>query len=122
MDGGNRLLKALACEGWRVGPSKIDTILICNVSGKKKAHKHNQFCPVIVWVRGALPTRWPGVKCLYVLCAERKEYKHFGPGIRPGGSVTGVTEKLFMCQMFMCPFWPLMFAAPYQNQTAIPGL
>ena len=23
-------------------------------------------------------------------------------GSRPGGSVTGVTEKLFMCQMFMC--------------------
>ena len=28
-------------------------------------------------------------------------------GSQPGGSVTGVTEKLFMCQMFMCLFWPL---------------
>ena len=28
-------------------------------------------------------------------------------GSRPGGSVTGVTEKLFMCQMFMCLFRPL---------------
>ena len=51
---------------------------------------------------------------VYVLCAEPKEYKHFRPGTRPGGSgtqpggsVTGVTEKLFMCQMFMCLFRPL---------------
>ena len=29
-------------------------------------------------------------------------------GSRPGGSVTGVTEKLFMCQMFMCLFRPLV--------------
>ena len=29
-------------------------------------------------------------------------------GSRPGGSVTGVTEKLFMCQMFMCLFRPLL--------------
>ena len=28
-------------------------------------------------------------------------------GSRPGGSVTGVTEKLFMCQMFMCLLRPL---------------
>ena len=28
-------------------------------------------------------------------------------GTRLGGSVTGVTEKLFMCQMFMCLFRPL---------------
>ena len=30
-------------------------------------------------------------------------------GTRPGGSVTGVTEKLFMCQMLMCLFRPLNF-------------
>ena len=30
-------------------------------------------------------------------------------GSRPGGSVTGVTEKLFMCQMFMCLFRPLNY-------------
>ena len=48
---------------------------------------------------------------VYVLCAEPKEHKHFRPGTqpggsctRPGGSVTGVTDKLFMCQMFMCLF------------------
>ena len=28
-------------------------------------------------------------------------------GSWPGGSVTGVTKKLFMCQMFMCLFRPL---------------
>ena len=44
---------------------------------------------------------------VYVLCAEPKEHKHFRPGTRPVGSVTGVTEKLFMCQMLMCLFWPL---------------
>ena len=50
-----------------------------------------------------------------MLCAEPKEYKHFRPGTRPGisgtrpgGSVTGVTEKLFMCQVFMCLFRPLV--------------
>ena len=31
-------------------------------------------------------------------------------GTRPGGSVTGVTEKIFMCQMFICVFWPLTSA------------
>ena len=35
-----------------------------------------------------------------------KEHKHFCPGVRPGGSVTGVTKSLFMCQMFMCHLAP----------------
>ena len=26
--------------------------------------------------------------------------------------MTGMTEKLFMCQMFMCLFWPLFFSGP----------
>ena len=63
-------------------------------------------------VARGLPTGGHGSK-VYVLCAEPKEYKHFRPGTRPGGSgtrpggsVTGVTEKLFMCQMFMCLFPP----------------
>ena len=33
-------------------------------------------------------------------------------GSRPGGSVTGVTEKLFVCQMFMCLFRPLSETPP----------
>ena len=64
-------------------------------------------------VARGLPTGGQGSK-VYVLCAELKEHKHFGPGTRPGGSgtrpggsVTGVTEKLFMCQVFMCLFRPL---------------
>ena len=44
---------------------------------------------------------------VYVLCAKPKEHKRFRPGARPGGSVTGMTEKLFMCQVFMCLFRPL---------------
>ena len=35
------------------------------------------------------------------------EHKYFRPGTRPGGSATGVTQKLFMYQMFMCILWPL---------------
>ena len=65
-------------------------------------NKHKQFfsgdCPG----GGGLPTGWPGVN-VYVLCAEPKQHKHFFPGPQ----LTGVTEKLFMCQIFMCPFWPL---------------
>ena len=64
-----------------------------------------------------LPTGGQGSK-VYALCAEPKEYKHFRPGTRlggsgarPGGPVTGVTEKLFMCQMFMCLFRPLIAVA-----------
>ena len=63
-------------------------------------------CPVTAWVKGGLLTRWPGVK--YVLCAQPEEHKHVRPGTRPGGSVTGVAEKLLMCQMLVCLFWPLM--------------
>ena len=54
-------------------------------------------------VARGLPTGGQGSK-VYVLCAEPKEHEHFRPGTRPGGSVTGVIEKLFMCQMFMCLF------------------
>ena len=69
----------------------------------------------------SLPTGGQGSK-VYVLCAEPKEHKHFGPGTRLGGSgarpggsvpaaagrsVTGVTEKLLMFHMFMCLVRPL---------------
>ena len=37
-------------------------------------------------------------------------------GSRPGGSVTGVTAKLFMCQMFMCLFRPLNFGPEFLGQ------
>ena len=71
-------------------------------SGEEKAHKHKQFCPVTARVGEGLPTRWPGVKRC-VLCAEPKKHKHFHPGTRPGGSVTGVTEKL-LCAKCVCAF------------------
>ena len=84
--------------------------------GKEKAHKHKTNfsgdCPGPPGggspdrVARGLPTSGLGSK-VYVLCAEVKEHKHFRPGTRPGGSVTGVTEKLFMYQMFMCLFRPL---------------
>ena len=88
-------------------------------SGKGKAHKHKhqQIFPVTARVGGVspdrvatgLPTGGQGSK-VCVLCAEPKEHKHFRPGTRPGGSVTVVTEKLFMCQMFMCLFRPLLIS------------
>ena len=40
--------------------------------GKEKAHKHKQFCPVIAWVRGGLPTEWSGVKCLCAVCGTQE--------------------------------------------------
>ena len=92
----------------------VPNIPLSVTSGKEKAHKHKQISPVIARVGGGspdrvargLPTGGQGSK-VYVLCAEPKEHKHFRPGTRPAGSVTGVTEKLFMCQMFMCLFRPL---------------
>ena len=57
------------------------------------------------WVRGVYRPGGQGSN-VYVLCAERKDINIFRPGTRPGGSVTGVTEKLFVCQIFMCLFWP----------------
>ena len=52
---------------------------------------------------GGLPTGWPGVK--HVLrCAEPKEHKHFRPGTRPGGSVTGCTPNCLCakCLWYFC--------------------
>ena len=95
------------------------TTIFTSDSGKEKAHKHKQNFPVTARVGGVSrpggqgspgqgsPTGGQGSK-VYVLCAEPKEHKHFRPGTRPGGSVTGVTEKLFMFQMFMCLFRPLV--------------
>ena len=80
------------------------------ISGKEKAHKHKQFCLVIAWVRGGGSRPGGQGSNVYVLCAEPKEHKHFCPGTRPEGSVTGVTKKLIMCQMFITvyvPFLPL---------------
>ena len=54
---------------------------------------------LIVWVRGGVPDRLARRQMFMCVCAERKEHKHFRPGARPGESVTGVTEKLFMCQI-----------------------
>ena len=71
-------------------------------SRKEKAHKHKQFSAVTTWVRGGGFSR-PGSN-VYVLCAEPKEHEQFRPGTRPGGSVTGVTPKWFMCLLFMSLF------------------
>ena len=92
-------------------------------SGKEKAHKHKQIFPVTARAGGggspdrvgggvSRPVaRGPKFMCcarnprninVFVRVPGREE-----SGSRPGGSVTGVTEKLFMCQMFMCLFRPL---------------
>ena len=58
--------------------------------------------------RGGSPDRVAMGSNVCVLCADPKEHKHLRPGARPGVSVTGVTEKLFICQTFMYLFWPLV--------------
>ena len=63
------------------------------------------------------PDRWPGVRSLCAVCGPH-EHKRFRPGTRPGGSVTGVTEELFMCQMFMCLFRPLTL--PFGRPWGVP--
>ena len=50
------------------------------------------------WVRRGVSRPGGEGSNVYVLCAEPKEHKQFRPGTRPGGSVTEVTEKLFMYQ------------------------
>ena len=56
-------------------------VQVRSIISKGKAHKHKQFCPVIAWVGGGVS--------------------------RPGGQGSnvyvsaGLTEKLFVCQIFM---------------------
>ena len=90
-------------------------------SGKEKAHKHKQIFPVTARMEGGFPTGWPGVSRpvargqKFMCCVRNPRNINIfvrvpgreDSGTRPGGSVTGVTEKLFMCQMFMCLFRPL---------------
>ena len=66
-----------------------------------------------------LPTGGQGSK-VYVLCAEPKEYKHFRPGTRPGGSVTGVTEKLFMFKTFRGATEPSPPDLPLRSRPPLP--
>ena len=103
-------------------------------TGKEKAHKHKQIFPVTARAGRGLPSpdRRGGVSrpvargqkfmCyvrnprninVFVRVPGREE-----SGSRPGGSVTGVTEKLFMCQMFMCLFRPLMWDRPSCQKAA----
>ena len=88
---------------------------------------------------GVLRTGWPGVsrpvaRGQEFMCCVRNPRNinifvrvpgQEDPGTRPGGSVTGVTEKLFMCQMFMCLFRPLsmpiMIGRPGHRTTEING-
>ena len=73
---------------------------------------------------GVSPTGWPGVSRpvargqKFMCCVRNPRNINIfvrvpgreDSGTRPGGSVTGVTEKLFMCQMFMSHYVP--FPAP----------
>ena len=78
-------------------------IFLMNVR-RGKAHKHKQFCPVAAWVRGASPDRVAGV---FMCCVRKPRNINIFVRVSGGGYVTGVTGKLFMCQMFMCLLWPL---------------
>ena len=82
-------------------------------SGKEKAHKHKQIFPVTARAGGVSRPVARGQK--FMCCVRNPRNINVfvrvpgreAPGSRPGGLVTGVTEKLFMCQMFMCLFRPL---------------
>ena len=80
---------------------------ISRFSRKEKVHKHNQFCPVSAWVRGGVSWLGGQGSNAYVRCADPTDHEHFGLGTWLGESVTRVTEKLSMCQLFMCLFWPI---------------
>ena len=90
--------------------------------GKEKAHKHKQIFPVTARVGGGVSrpvgggVSRPVARGQMFMCCVRNPRNinvfvrvpgREESGSRPGGSVTGVTEKLFMCQMFMCLFRPL---------------
>ena len=81
-----------------------------NRTERKRPHKHKQFCLVIAWMGKGGGFFRPGVQGsnVYVLCAEAKKNKHFRLGTLSGGSVTGVTEKLFMCQILCALSGPLL--------------
>ena len=101
-------------------------------SGKEKAHKHKQIFPVTARAGGGgLPTGWGGgvyrpvARGQKFMCCVRNPSFVRAPsreesGSRPGGSVTGATEKLFMCQMFMCLFRPqnTLKTAPIPNKVS----
>ena len=108
-------------QGFPVTSSKTDRK--GHFSGKEKAHKHKQIFPVTA--RAGAPDRVGGgvsrpvARGQKFMCCVRNPRNinvfvrvpgREESGSRPGGSVTGVTEKLFMCQMFMCFFRPLTFA------------
>ena len=81
----------------RTGPlsQRLRSAPAPNYMDKKESTRHiniNNFVRRLLGWGGVRP----GVK-RYVLCAEPKEHEHFRPGARPGGSVTRVTEQLFMC-------------------------
>ena len=95
------------------------------LSGKEKAHKCKQICPVTARAGGGFSrpggggVSRPVARGQKFMCCVRNPRKinvfvrvpgREESGSRPGGSVTEVTEKLFVCQMFMCLFWPLFTA------------
>ena len=102
--------------------SQIFSKILKKPSGKEKAHKHKQISPVTARAGGGSPDRAgrgvsrPVARGQKFMCCARNPRNinvfvrvpgREESGSRPGGSVTGVTEKLFICQMFMCLFRPL---------------
>ena len=76
-----------------------------------------------------LPTGWPGVSRpvargqKFMCCVRNARNINIfvrvpgreDSGTRPGGSVTGVAEKLFMRQMFMCLFRPQELSSSFSS-------
>ena len=68
------------------------------LSRKEKAHKHKLFCPVTDWVRGGLPTWWPGVKCSCAVCGTQGK-QTFSSGYLAGRIGDRGDRELLICQM-----------------------
>ena len=99
---------------WHIPSSCLDASKKCSSSGKEKAHKHKQVCPVTAWVGGVLPTGWPGVKCLCAVCGSQETYVEILSGY-PAGRIgdRGDREIVYVPNVYV-PFLAPMSMGNYQ--------
>ena len=72
---------------------------------------HKSFWPVTPPVTGGVSRPGGRGSKFYVLSSEPKEHKSFCPDTRPGGPVTRLTGKSFMCKSFMCKSFMCLFCS-----------
>ena len=95
---------------WGLGSQKESPLI---VSGKKKAHKYKRFGPVALGTTPGLSLGQTGVVpgtnrgFLLILHSGSPVCPWDKPGLSLGQTGGEWRQKKFMCQMFMCLFWPL---------------